>query len=463
MFLSITIHLECLTCGRVPGGIAGHFDKQTQFTSTMETSETNKAVSRKADDRTTINHRTFGQEIVGRDINDRQSLDQKIVAGDLGDRQIIEQKTVGRNLSDRRIIVQEDINREILGCKPVGSWKTTDGRKADDRPAVASEEEQYLKRYRHCRRLIEGDGRFVGMTDEEKDAYAQRLATPEYLDLTCDWAFKYLFQKHPELLVRLLNDILQEDIISVEFRNTELTDISPYDKRILFDLLCRTPGGTILVEMQKVSRSDQRDRLLFYGSRLVTRQVKRGDEKYVLTPVKVICIMNYEDNHPNSPEEKILYHYSLREVETAEPFGDRMSFYLLELPRIMRYTDEYDSPVAAWCRIFRNFAIFAKSRSEKDARFSKLERAMRVSGLDDKEIEDYFSDMMTEKEMRPYIEGARQQGYRKGFKAGAEQGMAEGIEKTIEKVAKSLLSLGVPVEQIGIATGLSSERIEALR
>ena len=440
MFLSITIHLECLTCGRVPGGIAGHFDKQTQFTSTMETSETNKAVSRKADDRTTINHRTFGQEIVGRDINDRQSLDQKIVAGDLGDRQIIEQKTVGRNLSDRRIIVQEDINREILGCKPVGSWKTTDGRKADDRPAVASEEEQYLKRYRHCRRLIEGDGRFVGMTDEEKDAYAQRLATPEYLDLTCDWAFKYLFQKHPELLVRLLNDILQEDIISVEFRNTELTDISPYDKRILFDLLCRTPGGMILVEMQKVSRSDQRDRLLFYGSRLVTRQVKRGDEKYVLTPVKVICIMNYEDNHPNSPEEKILYHYSLREVETAEPFGDRMSFYLLELPRIMRYTDEYDSPVAAWCRIFRNFAIFAKSRSEKDARFSKLERAMRVSGLDDKEIEDYFSDMMTEKEMRPYIEGARQQGYRKGFKAGAEQGMAEGIEKTIEKVAKSLLS-----------------------
>ncbi len=199
--------------------------------------------------------------------------------------------------------------------------------------------------------------------------------------------------------------------------------------------------------------------------------MKRGDEKYVLAPVKVICIMNYEDEHPNSPEGKILYHYSLREVETAEPFGDRMSFYLLELPRIMRYTDEYDSPVAGWCRIFRNFAIFAKSRSERDAGFERLERAMRVSGLDDKEIDNYFSDMMTEKEMRPYIEGAEYQGYRKGFKAGVEQGTAEGVEKGIEKgieqgvekVAKSLLALGIPVEQIGIATGLSSERIEALR
>ena len=81
---------------------------------------------------------------------------------------------------------------------------------------------------------------------------------------------------------------------------------------------------------------------------------------------------------------------------------------------------------------------------------------MRVSGLDDKEIDNYFNDMMTEKEMRPYIEGARQQGYRKGFEAGVEQGTAEGVEKGveqgIEKVAKSLLSLGIPVEQIGIAS-----------
>ena len=88
---------------------------------------------------------------------------------------------------------------------------------------------------------------------------------------------------------------------------------------------------------------------------------------------------------------------------------------------------------------------------------------MRVSGLDDQEIDNYFSDMMTEKEMHPYIKGAEQQGYRKGFKAGVEQGTAEGVEKGIEKVAKSMLSLGIPVEQFGIATGLSPERIETLR
>ncbi len=369
-------------------------------------------------------------------------------------------ETVGRNADDQTAIDRETTNTNADVQETIGR-----------NPSVLTEEELYLRRYRRCLCLIERDGRFAGMTGEEKDAYAQRLASPEYLDLTCDWAFKHLFQGHPDLLVRLLNDILSEDITSVEFRNTELADESGRDKRILFDLLCRTPGGTILVEMQRASRSDQRDRLLFYGTRLVARQVRRGDEKYVLSPVKVICIMNYEDDHPDSPPDKILYHYRLQEVETAEPFGDRMSFYLLELPRVMRYTDDYDSPVAAWCRIFRNFAIFAKSRSERDAEFAALERAMRVSGLDDSEIDNYFSNIMTEKEMRPYIEGAEQQGYRKGFEAGVEQGIERGIEKGIEqgmekgmeKVARSLLSIGIPVEQIGIVTGLPSERIEALR
>ena len=393
----------------------------------METSETNKAVRCKADDQTTINQKT------------------------------IEQETVGRDLSYLRTIGRDDIDQETADLD------ASDGRKSAGRLTGLSEQEQYLKRYRHCRRLIDGDMRFEGMSEEEKDAYAQRLATPEYLDLTCDWAFKYLFQNHPDLLIVLLNDILNEEISSVEFRNTELLDVAPSDKRIIFDLLCQTPDGTIMVEMQKASRFDQRDRLFYYGSRLVTRQVKRGDEDYVLSSVKVICIMNYEDEHPNSPDDKILYHYRTQEIETGEPFGCQLSFFLLELPRVMRYTDEYESPIAAWCRIFRNFAIFAKSRSEKDARFSKLERAMRVSGLDDNEIDDYFSDMMTEKEMRPYIKGAEQQGYRKGFGAGVEQGMAEGIEKGIEKVAKSLLSLGFPVEQIIVATGLSLEKIESIR
>lgn len=316
-------------------------------------------------------------------------------------------------------------------------------------------EAQFRKRYLKCRQLMEKDERFSAMTDIEKDTYAQRLATPEYLDLTSDFAFKLIFQEHPDLLILLLNDILQENIETIEFQNTELGDVAPLDKKVLFDILCKTPDRkTFLVEMQKVSRSDQRDRLIYYGSRLVGKQIKPGDKKYVLSPVKVICIMNYEDKHIDSPANKILYQYKTIEIETGEPFGDQISFYLLELPRIMRYTDEYESPVASWCRIFRNFAIFARSREQNDARFKVLERAMRISGLNDKQIDNYFSDMLTKEEMLPYIEGAEQQGYHKGFEEGEARGRAE--------VARALLKEGMPFEQVAKYTGMSIELLKGM-
>ena len=339
-------------------------------------------------------------------------------------------------------------------------------------------EEQFRKRYIRCRTLMEGNARFSGMSDEEKDAYAQRLATPEYLDLTCDWAFKHLFHNHPDLLVMLLNDILQDNIDSVEFRGTELADAMPQDKRVVFDLLCRTPDGrSFLVEMQKASRSDQRDRLFYYGARIAAGMVKPGDGKYTLSPIKVICIMNYEERHPDSPDDKILYQYRTAEVETGEPFGDQISFYLLELPRVMRYTDEYDSPVAAWCRIFRNFSIFVRSRAESDARLRSLESAMRLNGLDDAQIDNYFSDMMTKEEMLPYIEGAEQQGYlrgkeemlpyiegaeQQGYYRGLEEGEIEGMAEGVAQVAKALLAMGQTKETVAKATGLTAAQIDEL-
>lgn len=103
---------------------------------------------------------------------------------------------------------------------------------------------------------------------------------------------------------------------------------------------------------------------------------------------------------------------------------------------------------------------------------------MRVSGLDDNEIDNYFSVMLTEKEMRPYIEGAKQQGYRighqEGFKDGVEKGKAEGraegkVEGQAEgrnaamtEVAKSLLALNMPFDQIAQISGLPLERIKSL-
>jgi hypothetical protein len=49
------------------------------------------------------------------------------------------------------------------------------------------------------------------------------------------------------------------------------------------------------------------NRLLHYGCSLIHRQIERGDKKYFLKPVYVLCIADYLRHHtPEVPENRLL-------------------------------------------------------------------------------------------------------------------------------------------------------------
>lgn len=67
-----------------------------------------------------------------------------------------------------------------------------------------------------------------------------------------------------------------------------------------------------------------------------------------------------------------------------------------------------------------------------------------------------------EKALRDYNQGmleARESGWQEGEKAGREKGKREEKENT----AKNMLAMGLPIEIITQATGLSIAQIESLR
>ncbi len=54
---------------------------------------------------------------------------------------------------------------------------------------------------------------------------------------------------------------------------------------------------------------------------------------------------------------------------------------------------------------------------------------MKVGGLNEREMIEYFSgDMYTLDDIKPYIDGGHELGYRKGRKEGLEKGMEKGRE-----------------------------------
>ena len=65
-------------------------------------------------------------------------------------------------------------------------------------------------------------------------------------------------------------------------------------------------------------------------------------------------------------------------------------------------------------------------------------------------------------EKKKFAEG-RAEGMAEGMEKGMVKGKAEGEKEAKEKIAANLLSLGVPVETIVQASGLSEEEIENLR
>ena len=155
----------------------------------------------------------------------------------------------------------------------------------------------------------------------------------------------------------------------------------------------------MIVEMQKTYRKDQRDRLLYYGASIIRSQLESGSKSFCLKPVKVICIMNYEETHPQVCEDKIIFQYRPLEVETGEPYGKQLSIYFFELPRVMRLTGNFESPVAGWCGIFRNITNFVEMRKGNYGQFQRVVEAMTVRSLSETDIKEYFNDMMTLEEI----------------------------------------------------------------
>ena len=60
------------------------------------------------------------------------------------------------------------------------------------------------------------------------------------------------------------------------------------------------------------------------------------------------------------------------------------------------------------------------------------------------------------------LEGTKQDGLAEGRTKGLEEGRAEGIQSEKAETAKQLLAIGMDINTIALATGLSAKYIETI-
>jgi predicted transposase/invertase (TIGR01784 family) len=282
-----------------------------------------------------------------------------------------------------------------------------------------------------------------------------------------DFVFKLIFgdQRNSDILAGFLKAALKlpgDEYDSLVLVDPHLKREFEDDKLGILDVKVRTKSGMVInVEIQLASSPELRDRIVLYGAKMLTEQVKRGDTWD--RAEQVISIIIIDDIL--IPEEPGYYNeYALCNRASGRPFTELLGVNILELPKLPKESD--GSALWFWGNFFR-------SKGEEEFQMAAeqdpgVRKAVAVlMELSDDERNQMLADAR-DRWVTDHNNVLRYR-YRQGIEKGREEGKIEGIEAGIEEgryqekleTARNLKGMGLSAAQITAATGLSIEEINA--
>ena len=226
-------------------------------------------------------------------------------------------------------------------------------------------------------------------------------------------------------------DLSKNPILRREFKD---------DKLGVLDILAELDGKEKCnIEMQLIDQSNIIERILYYWSRLYTRQIKIGEDYSLLEKTIVILITDFEVKNLKEMD----YHsvWKIMDNKTGgKILTDKLEIDIIELPKIKGREKEKDK-LLDWLYFLEN---------------PKSERVTEKMG-ENKEIKEATEklDSLSEDERMQRIADLR-------LKAIMDEKAiyAKGLEKGKLEVAKKMLELKISKETIAKATGLTMQEIE---
>ena len=272
-----------------------------------------------------------------------------------------------------------------------------------------------------------------------------------------DWGFKRIFGDK-ELLMDFLNSLLEGErvITDLSYLNTERLAEESDGRKTVYDLYCETDTGEyIIVEMQNKRQSFFKDRALLYMAKSVVDQAKKGNGwDFELTAVYGVYFVNFLLDK-NEDLGYFCKDIAMIDKRTGKVFNNKFRQIYIELPRFMKSEADCDSFLEYWIYNLVNMNKLKEiSFKDRKAIFGRLEKLASQANLTEEERWRLEEDWKNYNDFFNTLDFAK------------EEGRAEGLEKgrSEEKleIAKNLKAMGLSLEAIRQATGLSTEEIEKL-
>ena len=282
----------------------------------------------------------------------------------------------------------------------------------------------------------------------------------KYLNPKADLIFKLVFGEHEDLMMSLLNALLPLDsdgqITSLEYVTPEMVPENPSKKNSIVDVRCTDQKGRqFIVEMQLHWNEGFKQRVIFNASKAVVKQLKKGEDYTLIQPVYSLNFINEGIFQPDTDE---FYHdFAIVNVEHSDRIIEGLRFVFVELPKFKPQNIAEKKMAVLWLRFLTEISEATEEAPVDLLENEETRKALSIvekSSMSEGQLYAYeqFWDAVVNE--RVLIRG--------GFKMGMAQGEAIGIEKTNRKNALNFKKLGVDIETISKATGLTIEEIESL-
>ncbi|MCQ2118462.1 MAG: Rpn family recombination-promoting nuclease/putative transposase [Bacteroidales bacterium] len=293
------------------------------------------------------------------------------------------------------------------------------------------------------------------MKTEETNLYTYE---PVFFNPVSDWGFHQIFGNpaNSRLLRFLLNTIIDDKNIStVTLRDPNHQYINVEGGKSVFDVYCACDDGTnIIVEVQMANEGNFQDRAFAYSAMAVMDQAKKH-WKYHLDKLYFIGITNFcmfDD------QKKYITRAKLCDLDIpGKSIYDNYLQIFIELPKFVAddssLNDERDKLlyILKYLRKMKAVPEWVEKSSEEirmiceSAKFDQLSESEKMECI-----------MREDEQIR----------WEKAVEHSLKQGRAEGREEgeivKQREIAAKMKSMGMPVETICEATGLSPETVAGL-
>ena len=273
-----------------------------------------------------------------------------------------------------------------------------------------------------------------------------------------DVVFQALFGEvgNESITKGFLETILERKIDSIDLSKNPILRREFKDEKLgVLDIIAKLDKNEICnIELQIVDKKNIIERILYYWSRLYSRQIKSGEDYKILQKAIVILITDFKIENL----EELDYHSRWKIMEDKQGkkiiLTQKLEIDIIELPKIIGKEKEQDN-LLDWLYFLENpksERVTEKMKENENLKeavkkldnLSEDERMQRIADLRQKAI-------MDEKAI-----------YEKGLEVGIEKGIMEGSQKEKIEIAKKMLKLKIDKETIAEATGLTEQEIEKI-